>query len=107
MTAERDSPEPSVPLKAGLRPRRYPQSRADDRSGAPGSPTALLSPSYLYLGAELDDAIRRNAEELGRPCRNAYEAGIEALAPPCHPRLRARFDIGAADKEGQLARIEF
>ena len=29
--------------------------------------TALLPPSYLDLGAELDDAVRRDAEELGRP----------------------------------------
>ena len=52
-------------------------------------------PSYLDLGAKLDDAVRRNSEELGRPSRDAREAGVQALAQSCHPgfdiaRLKSR-----------------
>ena len=78
-----------------------------DEQPLPANHTPLGQPSYLDLSAELDDAVRRDAEELGRPCRNAYEAGIDALAPPCHPGPQARCDIGAPDEERQLARIEF
>jgi hypothetical protein len=56
--------------------------------------------------AELDAPVRRDAEEIGRPRRNAYEAGIKGLAAPGHPGPRARFDVGA-DEEGELAWIEF
>src|SRR6516225_4662256 len=62
--------------------------------------------SYLDLGAELYDAVRRDAEELSRACCDAHEAGIDVLAPSCHPRARARFDIGAPDKERKLTRVE-
>jgi len=50
-------------------------------------------PSYLDLGAKLDDAVRRNSEELGRPCRDAREAGVQALARSCHPGAGAGFDV--------------
>ena len=50
-------------------------------------------PSYLDLGAKLDDAVRRNSEELGRPCRDAREAGVQALAQSCHPGAWAGFDV--------------
>jgi hypothetical protein len=44
--------------------------------------------SNLDLSAELNYAVRRDAEELGRPGRNACQGGIEALAPPCHSGTR-------------------
>ena len=50
-------------------------------------------PSYLDLGAKLDDAVRRNSEELRRPCRDAREAGVQALARSCHPGAWAGFDV--------------
>ena len=68
--------------------------------------TALLPPSYLDLGAELDDAVRRDAEKLGRPRRDACEAGIEALAPSCHPGPRARLDARTPDKKRKLIGVE-
>jgi len=51
----------------------------------PAHHAALLSPSYLDLGAEFDDPVRRDTEEISRARRDAREAGIKALAPPCHP----------------------
>src|ERR1700730_433441 len=63
--------------------------------------------SYLDLGAELDDTVRRDAEKLGRPRRNAYQSGVEALAPPRHPGTRTRFDVSATDEERELIRIKF
>lgn len=79
----------------------FPAFRADNRSGksAPGS--------YVDLGAEFDDPVRRDVEKIGRPRRNARKARVEARAPPCHPGPRTHCDIGAADEEGDLARIEF
>jgi hypothetical protein len=53
--------------------------------GLLGHHTALLPPSYLDFGAQFDDPVRRDAEEIGRPRRNAREAGIKALAPSCDP----------------------
>ena len=73
----------------------------------PAHHAAVLSPSYLDLGAGFDDPVRRDAEEIGRPRRNAREAGIKALAPPRHPGPWARFDVGASNEEGELGRIEF
>src|ERR1700719_4771234 len=68
--------------------------------------TSAVVTSYLDLGAELDDTVRRDAEKLGRPRRNAYQSGIEALAPPRHPGTRTRFDVSATDEERELIRIE-
>src|SRR6202030_2468643 len=69
--------------------------------------TSAVVTSYLDLGAELDDTVRRDAEKLGRPRRNAYQSGIEAFAPPRHPGTRTRFDVSATDEERELIRIKF
>ena len=75
--------------------------------GSTGAQTERDDASDLDLGAELDDTVRRDAEKLGRPRRNAYQSGIEALAPPRHPGTRTRFDVSATDKERELIRIKF
>src|SRR6516225_4218433 len=62
--------------------------------------------SYLDLGAELYNAVRRDAEKLSRPCCDACEAGIEVLAPLRHARSRARFDVRTPDKKRKLIGIE-
>ena len=66
------------------------------RKNRPLGPTPDLRgawPSYLDLGAKLDDAVRRNSEELRRPCRDAREAGVQALSRSCHPGAWAGFDV--------------
>ena len=51
------------------------------------------------LGSKLDNTVRRDPKKLGRPRRVACQAGVEALPPSRHPGLRARFHVGASDKE--------
>ena len=46
--------------------------------------------------------MRKNS--VGRVAMRA-RVEIEALAPPCHPGTRARFDVGATDKEGDTVLI--
>src|SRR6516164_8935369 len=62
--------------------------------------------SYFDFGAELDDAIRRDAEELRWSGRQAQEAGVEALAPLGHPRPPAGFNVRVSDKKRKMARIQ-
>src|SRR5215469_15419804 len=49
--------------------------------------------SDFDFGAKLNNAIRGDAEELGRTRRNAGQPCIETLAPSCHPWARGRFDV--------------
>jgi hypothetical protein len=82
-------------------------SAATSRSSTATSPCStqwatrrpISARSAPARSAELDAPVRRDAEEIGRPRRNAYEAGIKALAAPGHPGPRARFDVGAPTKK--------
>jgi hypothetical protein len=92
--AEGEGSEPSVPQmgrsrKAGLR---------IAANALLENHRTRLSSSYLDLGAEVDDAVRRGAEEFRWLRRDAHEAGIKAQAPSYHPEPRARFDVSAHDE---------
>src|SRR5208282_6599656 len=62
--------------------------------------------SDIDLGAEFDDAIRRDPEELGRPRREPREDDVQALTPAGHSGPRRRFDVGAPDEEGDFVEIQ-
>src|SRR6516164_5329407 len=84
-----------------------PSSRRYARpSCSPRAVSALRVRLYLNFGAELDDVVGRDAEELGRSRGQARETGIEALAPLHHSGSGAWFDVDAPDEKGDLARIE-
>jgi hypothetical protein len=86
---EEEGFEPSATPPADLdcrgSSRKTPLTIAAKRPSRQTMDRCCQTPSYLDLGAEFDDPVRRDAKKLGGPRRNAYKAGIEALAPPCHP----------------------
>jgi len=55
---------------------------------APSRRTSAVVTSHLDLGAELDDTVRRDAEKLGRPRRNAYQSGIASSVALTSNRVR-------------------